>query len=96
MNSGGAAFRRILLDDAEHFMKNRIVVLAFAVIVSALVAGCGEKASKLSTESRLTATQLAELMDFHVWNVPIPQSLQPVKRARLVIVKADGTGRAEV
>jgi len=72
-------------------MKNRIVAFAVAVIASTLVEGCGNKTSKLSNESRLTAAELAELMDCHAWNVPIPQSLQPVKRVRLVIVKADGT-----
>src|SRR5438309_1776579 len=67
-------------------MKNRIVVLAFVIMASALVAGCKEKAS-----NRLTVEQLADLMDFHAWTLPIPHSQQPVKKVRLVIVRYDGS-----
>ena len=31
------------------------------------------------------------LMDFHAWKVSIPQSQQPFRNIRLVIVKPDGT-----
>jgi len=72
-------------------MKNRIVAFAFVVIAFALVEGCGNKTSKLSNESRVTAAELAELMDFHAWNLPIPQSQPPVKGLRLVIIRHDGT-----
>ncbi len=75
-------------------MKNLVPILAFGLTCSALVSGCGERPSSLSAEGRggeLTASDLALLTDFHAWKVPIPQSQQPVKRIRLVIVKRDGT-----
>src|SRR5882762_6037708 len=72
-------------------MKNRIVAFAFVVIAFALVEACRERTSDQSAESHLTPAQLAELMDFHAWNVPIPESQQPVKGIRLVVVRHDGT-----
>ena len=67
-------------------MKNRIVMLGIVVLASALVAGCKGKAS-----NPLTVEQLADLMEFHAWTLPIPQSQQPVKKVRLVIVRHDGS-----
>jgi len=75
-------------------MKNHIPVLALIAIASALVAGCGEQPSSSSAANRggqLTASDLAQLMDFHAWNVPIPEAQQPIKSIRLVVVKRDGT-----
>jgi hypothetical protein len=76
-------------------MKNLVLVSAFAVLATLILAGCGEKPSNSSTadpDSQLTASDLARLMDFHAWNVRIPpQSQQSIKRIRLVIVKPDGT-----
>ena len=59
-----------------------------------LVAGCGAKPSKPSAAdpgSPLSASELARLTDFHAWKVRIPQTQEPVKDIRLVIVKRDGT-----
>ena len=75
-------------------MKHINKVLASVVIVSVLVAGCGDSSSHSSPEAsgiQLTAADLAVLTDFHAWSVRIPQAQQPVKRVRLVIVKRDGT-----
>jgi len=69
-------------------MKKFILLLSLGLIVSALGEGCG---GKESNEHRLSVEQLAELIDFHAWKVPIPESLQPVKKARLVVVRHDGT-----
>jgi hypothetical protein len=70
-------------------MKTFFAVLALPIVIgSVLLTGCGEKTSN---PNRLTVEQLAQLMDFHAWNLPIPQSLQPVKQARLLIVRPDGT-----
>ncbi|MGD0411774.1 MAG: hypothetical protein ABSC18_08705 [Verrucomicrobiota bacterium] len=75
-------------------MKSLILVSTFVVLACAFVAGCGEKQSNSSAEdpgSQLTASDLAMLMDFHAWNVRIPESQQPFRSIRLVIVKPDGT-----
>jgi hypothetical protein len=75
-------------------MKQVITVLVSVVIVSVVAAGCGEERSHSSAEatgSQLTASDLALLTDYHAWSARIPQSQQPVKRVRLVIVKPDGT-----
>ncbi|EEF61967.1 hypothetical protein [Pedosphaera parvula] len=73
-------------------MKNLILVFSFVVIASAFVTGCEQKTSNSSAAGgQLTAADLAQLMDFHAWNVPIPQSQQPFKSIRLVIIKRDGT-----
>jgi hypothetical protein len=70
-------------------MKNFVAVLALLIVVgSVLLASSG---GKTSNENRLAVEQLAQLMDFHAWSLPIPQSLQPVKKARLLIVRPDGT-----
>jgi hypothetical protein len=69
-------------------MKPIIMLFASVVIVCVLVAGCGEKKPH---GGELTAADLALLTDFHAWNVAIPESQQPVKSIRLVIVKRDGT-----
>jgi hypothetical protein len=70
-------------------MKNFVAVLASVIVIgSVLFASSGGKTFK---ENRLTVEELAQLMDFHGWSLPIPQSLQPVKKARLLIVRPDGT-----
>jgi hypothetical protein len=69
-------------------MKPIITLVASVITVSVLVAGCGEKKP---SGGELTAADLAMLTDFHAWNVAIPESQQPVKSIRLVIVKRDGT-----
>ena len=82
------------LTDLQTFMKNIIMSLAAVAIVSALVAGCGVKSPGTSTEEsgcQLTASELSMLMDFHAWKVRVPQSEQPFKRIRIVVVKPDGT-----
>ena len=69
-------------------------MLVSALVASALMAGCGERASTAASDDSgddLSAADLAQLMDFHAWNIPIPQSQQPVKKFRLVFVKSDGT-----
>jgi hypothetical protein len=73
---------------------NKIWVLASVLIVSALVAGCGAKRSNPSaadSATRLSADELARLLDFHAWKTGIPQTQQPSKGVRLVLVKPDGT-----
>ena len=83
-----------MLGNPHPFMKPITMVLVSVVIVSVLAAGCGEKRSPSSAdaaESQLTASDLALLTDFHAWSARIPQSQQPVKRIRLVMVKRDGT-----
>jgi hypothetical protein len=69
-------------------MKPLVILFSWVTVVSALVAGCGEKKPH---GGELTAADLALLTDFHAWNVAIPESQQPVKSIRLVIVKRDGT-----
>jgi hypothetical protein len=74
-------------------MKNIILLSAVGFLASAFLTGCGEKPSASSkAASKLTASDLATLMDFHAWNVPIPpQSQQAIKKIRLLIVQPDGT-----
>jgi hypothetical protein len=70
-------------------MKTFVAVLALVIVIgSVLLASSG---AKTSNENRLTVEQLAELMEFHAWNLPIPRSLQPMKQARLLFVRSDGT-----
>jgi hypothetical protein len=70
-------------------MKTFVAVVALVIVIgSVLLASSG---GKTSNENRLSVEQLAQLMDFHAWSLPIPQSLQPVKKARLLIVRPDGT-----
>ncbi len=76
-------------------MKNPIPMPALAVIISAFVAGCGEQMSKTAGEdasSQLTASDLAQLTDFHAWKTFIPAAQRPVKAIRLAILnRRDGT-----
>ena len=76
-------------------MKSFIPIVSFLIITSALIAGCGEKTSNPAAENvsnQLTASDLAFLTDFHAWKVSIPQTEQPVKTIRLVIIdQRDGT-----
>ncbi|MGA3179551.1 MAG: hypothetical protein ABSF38_04330 [Verrucomicrobiota bacterium] len=76
-------------------MKNPNPMLYLTVIMSALVAGCGEKMSKSTgkdSDTQLTASDLAMLTDFHAWKTSIPEAQQPVKTIRLVILnRRDGT-----
>ena len=77
-------------------MKSPVLILV--AIASALVAGCGNGPSIASSDDSgddLTAADLALLMDFHAWNISIPDSQQPVKKFRLVFVKSDGTAIPE-
>ena len=77
--------------DRFQVMKNLIPMLGLTVIISALVAGCGEKMSK-TTDNQLTASDLALLTDFHAWKTSIPEAQRPVKAIRIVILnRRDGT-----
>jgi hypothetical protein len=70
-------------------MKTFVAVLALVgVIGSVLLASSG---GKTPSDNRLTVEQLAQLMDFHAWSFPIPPSLQPAKKVRLLIIRPDGT-----
>lgn len=90
--SGKASYAPVRLSLA--FMKNIIMVLGLVTSLSALLTGCGAKPSKsqgADSASHLSAAELARLLDFHAWKIPVPQSLQPSSGIRLVFVKSDGT-----
>ncbi len=75
-------------------MKPFIQWVILGVFASAFAVGCGKKPANPSTENRaspLTASDLAQLMDFHAWSVPIPQAQRPITGVRIVVVKRDGT-----
>jgi hypothetical protein len=75
-------------------MKPLIQWVILGVFAFAFAAGCGNKPAIPSTENRaspLTASDLAQLMDFHAWSVPIPQARQQITAVRLVVVTRDGT-----
>ena len=70
-------------------MRTSVLVFSCAAIISVIVAGCGEEKSNsgaADANNQLTASDLALLTDFHAWKVSIPQTQQPVKAIRLVIV----------
>src|SRR3954468_2749483 len=70
-------------------MKTFVAVLALVIVIgSVLLASSG---GKTPSDNRLTVEQLAQLMDFHAWSFPIPPSLQPAKKVRLLIIRPDGT-----
>ena len=67
-----------------------IRILAFAVVMSALVTGCGER--REDSGSQLTAADLARLTDFHAWKASLPSGQGSVKAIRLMIVnRRNGT-----
>ena len=70
-------------------------MLGLTVIMSVLIAGCGEKMPKSTGEDgggQLTASDLALLTDFHAWKASIPEAQQPIKAIRLVILnRRNGT-----
>ena len=57
-------------------------MLGFAIVIGALVTGCGERQED---DGRLTAADLAELTDVHAWKVSLPKSQPPIRAIRLVI-----------
>jgi hypothetical protein len=77
----------------EDSMKTVIRAAGLVLTVWAAVS-CGPKpqaASGPSPANRLSANELAGLLDFHAWKLRIPQSQQPCRSVQLVTLKADGT-----
>jgi hypothetical protein len=75
-------------------MKHIIPTLALVLAVGAFAIGCGPSPKATLTEDagpELTATDLADLQDFHAWKLPIPLAQQPLKRVKLVLVGPDAT-----
>lgn len=63
-------------------------------IACALVTGCEKKPLPPTAEDsrdKLTASDLAQLMDYQAWRGRIPEAEQPLKSIRLVIIKQDGS-----
>jgi hypothetical protein len=62
-----------------------------ALCACALTAGCNQAAPSSTTDtSNITASELATLLDFHVWKLPITTSNE-FSAAQIALVKPDGT-----
>ncbi len=78
----------------NQLLKGRGLSIASAFLLSALAVACGPSPTTSSagdSANSLTAAELASLLDFHAWKLTIPQSQQPLKRVKLLLVRADGT-----
>jgi hypothetical protein len=66
--------------------------LLFVLCALAVGEGCGkEPASQtVAANDSLTAVDLAELTDLHVWKIAVPAAQRPFTQVRLVVVKPDG------
>ena len=68
--------------------------LACVLALGAFAIGCGSNhkaALDADRATELSASDLALLEDFHAWKLLVPQSQQPLKRVKLVLLSADGT-----
>ena len=74
-------------------MKSQVRGILLIICGCALIGGCGKPpaAREQAAGRQLTASDLAQLMDFHAWKIPVPPSLAPIKQVRLVTIKSDGT-----
>jgi len=74
-------------------MKFRVPRFFALTCALALIGGCEKRptTSEQPAADQLSAADLAQLMDFHAWKIPVPPSLAPVKQVRLVILKSDGS-----
>jgi hypothetical protein len=73
-------------------MKFHVRCIILSTCAFTFIAGCGKQPAKRGETAgdQLTASELAQMMDFHAWKILVPSSQQPFKQVRLVIVKSDG------
>jgi hypothetical protein len=77
-------------------MKHLIPAFTSALTLALLVVACGPSPKPAPAKGpdpaiELSANDLAFLQDFHAWTLPVPESQQPLKRIKLVLVGPDGT-----
>jgi hypothetical protein len=68
-------------------MKRFFRVFGAIALAIVLGTGCEEKPLRSAPVSELTASDLAQLTDFHAWKTRVPEAQQPFKSIQLVVYK---------